>query len=779
MRFFRIIGCFVILIGGLALSGAEALAGYPVTQITSSWESVDTSRFRVENTVRRFEYGDDENIILPLPWSFPFYGQLFNQIIADTNGNIWVSSSGLENIPIKLPLNAPGPAPRISPWNSDLSSYLGGGVFAERKTNPDRAVVQWETETWGRHGTYIPSRFQVVIYPSGAITFNYHNLSDPTAADAGSGVSQSNGVNFTNIAPNGLVTTLSGNSYRFDSDLDGDGLADGDDEDDDNDGIPDAWELAHGMNPDDPSDAALDPDGDGRSNLDEYLEETDPQSPSAIVVATGQAEVTNQWQRVTLPRSFTAPIVIAGPPSYNDAAAGVIQLRNVQADSFEIRFKEWTYLDGAHNAETVSYLVMEDGRHTMADGSIWEAGSFYLGASGKLSGQVYTETFSAVPSLLFTAQTSDDVNKPVTVRAGNVTANGFRAGLYTQDSLLGKHAQEKVGYVAIWNSASSGTVPSAAGPLSYDLGSMNVGNVFVQGDGFALRLVEDQSKDIEVRHAMEQVNLIRIASAFFAQPVTMNEGDTVVCRHVEGNWKAATVARVGVRQGLTWHLRQGDEDNDTAALSFGFSDDQAGDQVFVGDWNGDGVKTIGMRRGKVYYLRHSNTSGPADQVFTWGETPDRVIAGDWDGDGVDTIGVKRKTKYYLKKTNNASNTYTSFAFGFSTAQAADVPLAGDWNGNGIDTIGLKRGNGYYLRNSNNKGNPNYSFTFGDSSDVPVVGDWDGNGTDTIGVRQGATFLLRNSHSDGEADLVFDFGEAGGAPFGGRWLEVSNQAPVLK
>ncbi|MDO8598767.1 MAG: hypothetical protein Q7S02_01515 [bacterium] len=62
----------------------------------------------------------------------------------------------------------------------------------------------------------------------------------------------------------------------IDQDTDHDGIGDRDDLDDDNDGLPDAWEEAHGLNPRDPSDALRDPDGDGRSTIDEYRAGTDP-----------------------------------------------------------------------------------------------------------------------------------------------------------------------------------------------------------------------------------------------------------------------------------------------------------------------------------------------------------------------------------------------------------------------------------------------------------------------------------------------------------------------
>ncbi len=46
--------------------------------------------------------------------------------------------------------------------------------------------------------------------------------------------------------------------------------------DSDHDGIPDAWETAHGLNPNDPSDAQKDSNGDGYTNLEKYLDGIDP-----------------------------------------------------------------------------------------------------------------------------------------------------------------------------------------------------------------------------------------------------------------------------------------------------------------------------------------------------------------------------------------------------------------------------------------------------------------------------------------------------------------------
>lgn len=58
--------------------------------------------------------------------------------------------------------------------------------------------------------------------------------------------------------------------------------ADGARLDSDTDGMPDVWELRHGFNPLDPSDAAEDADNDGMSNLDECLRGRNPHAGAMV-----------------------------------------------------------------------------------------------------------------------------------------------------------------------------------------------------------------------------------------------------------------------------------------------------------------------------------------------------------------------------------------------------------------------------------------------------------------------------------------------------------------
>ncbi|MGV3660472.1 MAG: DUF1800 family protein [Prosthecobacter sp.] len=75
------------------------------------------------------------------------------------------------------------------------------------------------------------------------------------------------------------------------------------------------------------------------------------------------------WTKVNLPAAYTTPIVVFGPLSRAETTAANVRVRNVLAAdpansnraSFEYQVDEWDFQNGSHSAETVSYMVMEEG----------------------------------------------------------------------------------------------------------------------------------------------------------------------------------------------------------------------------------------------------------------------------------------------------------------------------------------------------------------------------------------------------------------------------------
>lgn len=180
----------------------------------------------------------------------------------------------------------------------------------------------------------------------------------------------------------------------------------------------------------------------------------------------------------------------------------------------------------------------------------------------------------------------------------------------------------------------------------------------------------------------------------------------------------------------------------------------------------------------LFYLRHSNTSGFADQTVAYGLPGGGwlPIVGDWNGDGVDTVGLydPGTSLFYLRNTNTAGN--ADLTFGFGAPGAGWLPLAGDWNGDGMDTIGLYDAaqSLFFLRNSNTVGFADFQVGFGPGGAGwrPVVGNWDGFGGDSIGLFDpgAAVYYLKNTLTTGFADLTFSWGSSATnvLPLGGDW-----------
>jgi hypothetical protein len=188
------------------------------------------------------------------------------------------------------------------------------------------------------------------------------------------------------------------------------------------------------------------------------------------------------------------------------------------------------------------------------------------------------------------------------------------------------------------------------------------------------------------------------------------------------------------------------------------------DQVYVGDWDGDGADTLAVRRGNRYFFGNSLADGPADVVLDYGRATDQVLVGDWNGDGTDTLAVRRGNTYYLSNNLTSANADVVLDYG----RATDLVLVGDWDGNGADTLGVRRGNAYFLNDALSGGRASQEFTYGRASDVVLVGDWDGDSRDTLAVRRGNAYFLANSFRSGSADRELTYGRATDEVFVGDW-----------
>lgn len=202
----------------------------------------------------------------------------------------------------------------------------------------------------------------------------------------------------------------------------------------------------------------------------------------------------------------------------------------------------------------------------------------------------------------------------------------------------------------------------------------------------------------------------------------------------------------------------------TSAADHYFNYGRAGDEVFVGDWDGDGVDTIAVRRGTTFFVQNELRGGPAETQFNYGRKGDEVLVGDWDGDGSDTFAVRRANTFYVTNTLRGGVADEQFNYG----RKADEVYAGDWDGDGNDTFAVRRGNAFFFNNELRGGPASSTINYGRASDEVLVGDWDGDGQDTISIRRGNVFHISNSLTSGSSARSYELGRASDEVLVGDW-----------
>lgn len=241
-------------------------------------------------------------------------------VIADAIRFVKVPSYGLD---VNVEVNSPLPAGVTSTagWASsatNIDESLGTGFIQDQNAGKGSRSVTF-SPTLPREGNY-------VVYGWWRTNANYAtNMPlDVRSLNA-------SGVLVTQSGPN-LNQTLNGGKwnrigrYKFpmtggqvtfkNSTTDGgyvivDGLKFVLDNDNDGDGMPDSWELANQLNPESGADATADADGDGVTNLAEYLGGTNPNDffngIIPVIVKTGDGQSSPPYSEVELTVQLNNP----------------------------------------------------------------------------------------------------------------------------------------------------------------------------------------------------------------------------------------------------------------------------------------------------------------------------------------------------------------------------------------------------------------------------------------------------------------------------------------
>ncbi len=175
--------------------------------------------------------------------------------------------------------------------------------------------------------------------------------------------------------------------------------------------------------------------------------------PGSAIGEVGEYNVSqsgpDQWHTVQMTQSYINPVVVAYSLSKNHSHAATIRVHSVTANSFKFQIDEWDYLDGTHGVETVGFMVVEAGIHTLADGRVIQAG---LDVAGKDFRRIpFHEGFQSVPAVIVQPVTRNRY-QAIAPRMRHINSHSFEARFQReQKKELSQyfHCDESIAWIAM------------------------------------------------------------------------------------------------------------------------------------------------------------------------------------------------------------------------------------------------------------------------------------------------------------------------------------------
>ncbi len=153
----------------LAFLPADAAAGYTYTTRDGGYDSQAAADG--EFVVLR----DDDSLFLPLPSPFPYFGERYQEIFLNSDGNL-TFLRGDSATTARDPARAVSGPPRILPYFVDLDPSMPGGAIRVL-AGPDRWTATWiNVPEFSFTGEGLPQNFQVSLFADGRVEFAYRDI---------------------------------------------------------------------------------------------------------------------------------------------------------------------------------------------------------------------------------------------------------------------------------------------------------------------------------------------------------------------------------------------------------------------------------------------------------------------------------------------------------------------------------------------------------------------------------------------------------------------------
>jgi hypothetical protein len=267
------------------------------------------------------------------------------------------------------------------------------------------------------------------------------------------------------------------------------------------------------------------------------LEPTEPVDPNTgnlnkISINTETMSITHQWQSVSNQLTTDNRVLFFSAPTNHGAQRGVARMRH-SGNGAEFKFQEWSNLDGFHKNETIHIASFPQGSWSANNTQI-EVGTATVRGTRQWTTIVFDTTFTTPPAVIATLQTANG-RDAVDVHVRNITTTSMQVALFEEQRKMGTwHQPETVGYLLV---ASDTDGFDLGNPQStrIDLPFQNTGIAINHGwqnigDGFQVRLEEDQTSDQETFHVFETVQVIQVDNLYLTQIASDNGSDPTVLR---------------------------------------------------------------------------------------------------------------------------------------------------------------------------------------------------------------------------------------------------------